>query len=263
MTRLDWNAVGTRFYEAGVDRGVLYVEGQPGVAWTGLTSVVEHSSGGSQRPFYLDGVKYLNVPSSEEYEATIDAFTYPEAFEQCDGTSRIHTGLLITQQSRKSFSLSYRSKVGNDVDGVDHGYKIHLVYNALASPSQKTNKSIGDSPDPSDFSWDITTRPPTVTGYKRTAHVIVDSRFTNSMTLSSIENILYGSVSNSARMPSLAELIEIFNATTDLVVIDHGDGSFTVNGPDEAITMLDSTTFQITWPSAIFIDSESYTISSA
>ncbi len=261
MPRLIWNSVGTRFYETGVDRGVLYVEGLPGVAWTGLTSVVEHPTGGSQSAFYIDGVKYLNIPSAEEFEATINAFTYPDEFGQCDGTNRIHSGLFITQQRRKSFGLSYRSKIGTDLNG-EFGYKIHIVYNALAAPSDRTNKTLDDSTDPADFSWNITTRPPSTLGYKRTAHIIVDSRLTNPATMAAIEDILYGSESELPRVPSLTELFDVFEANAILSVTDNGDGSFTVSGPDEAILMLDSTTFQITWPSAVFIDAESYTITS-
>lgn len=262
MTRLSWAAVGERFYEIGVDRGVLYVDNQEGVAWTGLTSVVEHPSGGSPRPFYIDGVKYLNLPSSEEFEATINAFTYPDEFASCDGTARFHRGLFITQQPRKSFGLSYRTKVGNDLAGTDYGYKIHIVYNALAAPSQRANNTISDSTNPSDFSWDITTRPPAMTGYKQTAHVMVDSRSTNPATISAIEDILYGTDSNSARIPTLTELIDVFETYATLTVTDNGDGTFTVAGPVEAIQMLDVTTFRITWPSAVVVDANSYTISS-
>lgn len=262
MSRLIWDKVGERFYESGIDRGVLYVDGQPGIAWTGLTSVVEHPSGGSQRAYYIDGVKYLNVPSSEEFEATINAFTYPNEFAQCDGTTQVHHGLFISQQTRKSFGLSYRTRIGNDLTGTDHGYKIHIVYNALATPSQRTNKTFESSIDPFDFSWDITTRPPASTGYKRTAHLVIDSRLTNPQTISAVEDILYGTDSNAARIPSLVELVNVFETNTVLTVTDHGDGTYTVTGPPEAIQMLDSTTFQITWPSAVYIDAESYTISS-
>lgn len=262
MPRLTWDLAGGRFFEIGVDRGVLYPDSQPGVAWTGLMSVVERPSGGSARAFYIDGIKYLNIPSTEEFEATINAFTYPNEFAVCDGTAQFHLGLSVTQQSRKSFGLSYRTKLGNDTDGIDHAYRIHLVYNALAEPSQRVNTTLGGSEEPADFSWDITTRPPTMTGYKRTAHLVVDSRTTNLETMTAIEDILYGTDSLAARLPTLAELVAIFEANTSLTVTDNGDGTFTITGPDEAITMLDATTFEITWPSAIYIDAVSYTISS-
>lgn len=262
MARLDWNALGARYFELGVDRGVLYVADQPGVAWTGLISVQENPSGGDPRPFYIDGVKYLNIPAAEEFQATITAFTYPPVFGTCDGTAQINSGLFITHQPRKSFGFSYRSIVGNDLSGSDYGYKIHIVYNALAAPSQRDNTTLGDSADPSPFAWDITTKPPAMAGYKRTAHIIVDSRYTNPVTMSAVEDILYGSASDSARLPGLAELIELFADNTILTVTDHGDGTYSVNGPDSAIQMLDDSNFQITWASAIYIDADTYTISS-
>lgn len=261
MSRLMWNDAGQRFYETGIDRGVLYPNGADGVAWNGLTSVAVHPSGGSARSYYMDGVKYLNIPSSEEYVATIKAYTYPDEFAQCDGTTRVHSGLFITQQARKSFGFSYRTKVGTDLDG-DSGYKIHIVYNALAEPSDKTYNSIGDSIEPIDFSWEITTLPPEMTGYKRSAHLEIDTRSSNPSALLDVENILYGTEENEARLPTLTELIEVFDVYAILSVTDHGDGTFTVSGPDEAIVMLDASTFEITWPSATPIDADTFSISS-
>lgn len=263
MTRLSWSTAGQRFYEAGVDQGVLYLEGQPGVSWLGLTSVDENPSGGEPKSYYIDGVKYLNVSSTEEYGATINAYTYPDQFSECDGTSRVRNGLYLTQQRRKSFGFSYRTKVGNDLSGVDKGYKIHIVYNALASPSQKTNKTIGDSPEPTEFSWEVTTKPPAISGYRRTSHVVIDSREADPLTISAVEDILYGTESTLPRLPSFDELIHVFDSITTMTVVDHGDGSFTVTAPDSAIKMLDETLFEITWPTAIFIDENSYTISSS
>lgn len=211
MPRLTWDAAGARFYETGVDRGVLYVNGL-GVSWPGLISVSESPSGGSPRPYYIDGVKFLNLASAEEFEATINSFYSPSEFDQCDGTVPIQNGLFVTQQPRKSFSLSYRTKLGNDVDGSDHAYKIHLVYNALAAPSQRNNASISESTNPSNFSWSITTLPPSITGYKRTAHLVIDSRFTSTGVLSYVEDILYGNESGSAALPTPDELTTIFSA---------------------------------------------------
>ena len=210
MARLDWNATGVRFYETGVDRGVLYVGDAPGVAWTGLTSINEAPTGGDARAFYIDGVKYLNLASSEEFEATINAFSSPPEFGPCDGTVSIQNGLFVTQQPRKQFGFSYRTKIGNDTDGAEHAYKIHLVYNALAKPSSRDNGTMGDSTDPTGFSWAITTLPPSMTGYKPTAHMVIDSRYTLASTLVTVEDILYGSDTNSPRLPSPDELIAIF-----------------------------------------------------
>lgn len=210
MPRLSWSAVGERFYETGVDQGVLYVGTNPGVAWTGLTSVSESPSGGEPKAYYIDGIKYLNLSSAEEFEATVNAFNSPPEFGPCDGTVSIQNGLFVTQQPRKPFGLSYRTKVGNDIDGSDHAYKIHIVYNALAAPSERSNNTIGDSTDPNSLSWSITTRPPLVTGFKPTAHFLIDSRLTPQEVLTEIEDILYGSDANSPRLPSALELTDLF-----------------------------------------------------
>lgn len=210
MPRLTWGATGQRFYETGVDRGVLYVDTQPGVAWPGLISVPESPSGGDARAYYIDGIKYLNISSAEEFEATINAFASPAEFAPCDGTTAIHNGLFVTQQPRKSFGFSYRTMVGSDLDP-DYGYKIHLVYNALAAPSQRSNNTINDSSEPDAFSWDISTRPPTFTGYKPTAHFVVESKATAPYRLAAFEDILYGNDTNLPRLPPAQELVDFFS----------------------------------------------------
>lgn len=262
MSRLNWGAVGERFYETGVDRGVLYVTGQPGVPWNGLTSVLEAPTGGEATPFYIDGVKYLNVASAEEFEATITAFTYPDEFYLCEGSVSAFNGLFVTHQPKRTFGMSYRSKIGNDVEGPDHGYKLHIIYNALAEPSQRSNTTINGSSAPSDFSWKVTTCPPVVPGYKRTAHFFIDSRFTDPVSLSAIEDVLYGSDSNSAHLPTPLELFNIFETSSSFVVVDNGDGSFTATGTDFEVHMLDATSFEINTSSAEFVDEDSYTLSS-
>lgn len=261
MSRLNWGATGTRYYETGVDRGVLYVNGY-GVAWTGLTSVVESPSGGEATPRYIDGIKYSNTASSEEFAATITAFTYPDEFAQCDGTHEVRSGLFLHQQIRKPFGLSYRTKIGNDLSE-DHGYKIHLVYNALVSPSERENATVADETDPNDFSWTITTRPPVISGYKPTAHFTIDSRDTDPEVLSLVEDILYGTEIESPRMPTFEELLEVFDTISEITVTDNGDGTFTVTAPFDTIRMLDDTIFEITSPTAVFIDEDTYTISSS
>lgn len=262
MARLSWTAQGVRFFEAGVDRGVLYVADNPGVAWTGLMSVTENPSGGDSTPYYIDGIKYLNIPSSEEFVATLKAVMYPDIFAQCDGTQEIRTGLYISAQRRKSFGLSYRTRIGNDVVGADYAYKIHLVYNALAAPSSRANNSLGENSDISDFTWNLTTKAVAVAGYRRTAHLTIDSRYTSPAVLSALEDILYGTDADQPRLPEVSELLDIFAENTILTVIDHGDGTFTISGPDEMVVMLDTITWQVTSPSANYIDEDSYTISS-
>jgi hypothetical protein len=260
VARLIWSVSGTRLYEAGIDRGVLYVDGFPGVPWTGLTSVEMNPTGGGTKSYYLDGNKYLIASSAEEFGATINAFTYPDLFARCDGTAEIRTGLRLTQQRRKSFGFSYRTLVGSDLNG-DLGYKIHIVYNALAEPTQRSYSSLSDSTDPVEFSWNVTTRPPVVSGYKRTSHVEIDSRTTDSQVLELIENALYGDEENAARLPSFSELVEMYDAFFVFVVTDNGDRTFTISGPDEAIEKLDDIYLQFDWPTVVSIDENTYTIS--
>lgn len=261
MTRIDWGLPGSRRFESGIDQGVLYVGANPGVPWVGLTAVEESPNGGEPRPFYIDGLKYLNVSSAEEYEATINAFTYPDLFAECDGSRQVRTGLFFSQQRRKSFGLSYRSFVGTDLNP-EQGYKIHIIYNALAAPSSKAHNTIGDSTEPSSFSWVVTTRPPAVAGYKRTAHVVIDSRTTDTVVLQAIESALYGDEENMPRLPTIPEVVGFYDAFYSFVVTDNGDGIYTVSGPDDAIVALDDNLLQITWPTVVELDPETYTISS-
>jgi len=210
MARLSWGALANRHYEIGVDRGVLYAPSQPGVAWSGLISIQESPTGGEPRPFYLDGIKYLNLASAEEFEATIQAFSAPAEFRACEGVATVHLGLFAHQQPRVSFDFSYRTHVGNAVTGDEAGYKIHLVYGALAAPSNRDNKSAGSSVDPATYSWHISTLPPSVTGYKRTSHFVVDTRYADSGAVSDLEDVLYGTDVDSPEMPTPDELIAIF-----------------------------------------------------
>lgn len=210
MTRLNWDAFGERFYELGVDRGVLYVSTNPGVPWTGLVSVTESPTGAEERPYYIDGVKYLNLRSAEEFNATIEALGSPAEFGVCDGIKVIHNGLLVTQQPRTPFGLSYRTMVGNEVSGTDYGYKIHLVYGAMAAPTQRPNQSAGGSITPTKFSWAVTTLPPPITGYRRTAHLVIDSKTTNPTVLATVEDLLYGTVSTNPSLPTPDALAAIF-----------------------------------------------------
>ena len=212
MSRLTWDAHGERYFENGVDQGVLYVGATPGVAWAGLISVAEAPSGGEPRAFYQDGVKYLQISSKEEYEATISAFSSPKEFGVCDGVASIQNGLFATNQPRKSFGFTYRTRVGNDVEGTEHGYKIHLVYNAMAAPTSRNNATLGAEVSPDVLAWKVSTVPPSLTGKKPTAHFVIDSRYTAEPLLSEIEDILYGSDAFAARMPSVSELIALFES---------------------------------------------------
>lgn len=211
MSRIAWNAVGQRRFEVGVDRGVLYLDGLDGVPWNGLVSISEAPTGAEVTPYYVDGIKHTNQVSLEEFEATLEAYTYPSEFDRCDGTRPVSNGLFATQQPRVPFGLSYRSKVGNDVDGVNHGYKIHVVYNAVAAPTERVHKTLGEDIDLDNFSWQIYTKPAPMVGQKPTAHFIIDSLETPSDLLAEIEDILYGSDDAMPRLPSANELMYLFN----------------------------------------------------
>lgn len=205
MSKLVWDQIGERYYETGVKYGVLYVQEAgaypKGVAWNGLTAVTESPSGAEATPLYADDIKYLNLMSNEEFGATIEAYTYPDEFAQCDGSAAIATGVMIGQQSRKTFGLCYRTTVGNDADGNDYGYKLHLIYGALAAPSEKAYATINDSPEAITFSWEVSTTPVNVEGYKPTASVTIDSTKVDKEKLAALEAILYGSESEEARLP--------------------------------------------------------------
>lgn len=214
MSKLVWDKTGERLYETGVDHGVLYpiqTGGvySKGVAWNGLSAVTESPSGAEASPFYADNIKYLNLMSAEEFGATIEAYMYPDEFAECDGSAEIATGVSIGQQARKVFGLSYRTLLGNDVDSNDYGYKLHLIYGALAAPSEKGYSTINDSPEPITLSWEITTTPINVAGFKPTACVTIDSTKVDKTKLTALEAILYGSNSEEARLPLPDELITI------------------------------------------------------
>lgn len=211
MTRLQWGEVGTRKFEAGVDRGVLYPpNAADGVAWNGLISVKEAPFGGQPQSYYQDGVKYIQIASFEEFDATIEAFSAPAEFYLCDGTHNLYAGLLITQQPRQQFDFTYRSLVGNELLGEAFGYKIHLVYNALAKPALRTNQSLSNVTEPMTLSWDITTVPVPMWGIKPTAHLVIDTTTAPSAEVEAVENMLYGQEGVPPRMPTQTEVIELF-----------------------------------------------------
>lgn len=218
MTQLQWDEVGKRLYETGVDHGVLYVlenSGQygTGVAWNGLTTVTESPSGAEANPQYADNIKYLNLISAEEFGGTIEAFTYPVLFEQCDGTAAPTPGVTIGQQTRRTFGFAYRTLVGNDIVGTDYGYKIHLVYGAQAAPSEKSRATVNDSPEAVAFSWEFTTTPVQVPGFKPSSTITIDSTQVDAQALSQLETILYGSETTDPRLPLPAEVFALFAGT--------------------------------------------------
>ena len=217
MSKLIWDNTGERLYETGVDRGVLYPiqEGgqyTKGVVWNGLTAITESPSGAEATPLYADDIKYLNLLSNEEFGATIEAYTYPDEFAECDGSAELATGVMIGQQKRKVFGLCYRTTIGNDVDGNDHGYKLHLIYGCLAAPSEKAYSTINDSPEAITFSWEVTTTPVNVEGFKPTSQITIDSTKADPTKLAALEAVLYGTEAAEAKLPLPDEVATLMSA---------------------------------------------------
>jgi hypothetical protein len=217
MTKLDWSQVGGRYFEAGIDRGVLFVDGSAGIPWIGLVNFSQSSSGGTAMPNYLDGIKISNRSSPEEFAGTLEAYTFPVEFERCDGTYRAENGLRITQQRRRPFNMVYRSKIGNELVGLERAYKLHILYNLTAEPTDVGYKTLADQADPLTFSWKITSRGVTVEGYRPSAHYIVDSRDIPASLLSALEDLLYGTETTDSSLPTPGELLFLFDSYLDTV----------------------------------------------
>ena len=213
--KIVWDNTGDRLYETGVKNCVLYpqVSGAypKGVAWNGVTAITESPSGAEASPLYADDIKYLNLMSNEELGLSIEAYTYPDEYAACDGSAEIAKGVSIGQQKRNTFGLSYRTTLGNDTDSNDYGYKLHLVYGCLAAPSEKAYATINDSPEAITFSWEITTTPVSVDGFKPTANITIDSTKVDPVKLAALEDILYGSAEAEARLPLPSEVAQIMS----------------------------------------------------
>lgn len=217
MAKLTWDDSGKRFYETGVSKGVVYPQSNgtypKGYAWNGLTAVTESPSGAEPTPLYADNIKYLNLLSTEEFAATVEAYTYPDEFAECDGSASLAKGAVIGQQSRKTFGLCYQTKLGNDTDGDKHGYKIHIIYGCLAAPSEKAYATVNDSPEAITFSWEVSTTPVSVDGMEPTATVVIDSTKADPEKLKALEEILYGGeTGDGPRLPLPSEIITTLGA---------------------------------------------------
>lgn len=215
MSVLKWDQAGEKLYETGVDHMVLFPQAaagtyENGVAWNGITAVNQNASGGDTNDLYADNIKYLSLRSAEDYGATIEAYTYPDEFAACDGSAEIAPGVMAGQQARKAFGYSYRTLIGNDTQGDSHGYKLHVVYNATVSPSEKSYGTVNDSPDAINFSWEVSTTPVPVTGFKPTAHIEIDSTKADSAKLKALEDKLYGTENSESTLPMPDELISMF-----------------------------------------------------
>lgn len=215
MSKIIFDNTGEKIYETGVDHCVLYVRDgntyQTGVAWNGITAINENPSGAEATPIYADNIKYLNIVSGEDFGATIEAYTYPDEFTECDGSAEIVAGVKIGQQTRKPFALCYRTLIGNDVAGTGHGYKLHFIYNAQAAVSAKNYKTINESPEAMSFSWEISTTPEVVEGFKPTATVTVDSTKVDSTKLKALEDKIYGSENSEPTMPTISEIVSLLS----------------------------------------------------
>ena len=211
MAKLEWDKTGEKYYDTGVDHGVLFPQKSDGtydkgVAWNGLTAVNESPSGAEPNEKYADNMLYAVLRSAEKYEATIEAMTYPDEFGECDGTKELATGVYVGEQPRKPFGFSFRTKVGNDTSGMEAGYKLHIVYGATAKPSEKNYETVNEDPDAMSFSWEITTTPVTLEGYQPVSHIVIDSTKADATKLASLEALLYGGTSGDATLPSPAEV---------------------------------------------------------
>lgn len=231
MPALSWDKVGDRFFETGVDRGVLYLPDKA-VPWNGITGV-EESPNIDSKSFYQDGIKYLDVKVLGEYNATLKAYTYPDEFDQVLGIATDGKGLFIHDQRPKPFDLCYRTRIGNDVDGVDHGYRLHLLYNLMATPSNMSFGTVDSNVSAMEFSWGLTSTPQMLAGYRPTAHLSLKSTDLDSGYLEYIETILYGSELADAYLPTMTEMFDLI--ANRVTIVDHGDGSWTATGSDRVI----------------------------
>ena len=245
MARIEWDKVGERYFSAGIDRGVLYVDGKA-VPWNGLVSIEERSTGGEIVPVYLDGIRIRNLPNLSEYEATLTAFYSPPEFDQCDGILQAqHNGFYATNQTRKSFGLSYRTGFTNDLGG--QGAKIHLVYNAMAEPSSKAYQTISDDPEASYLTWDLKAVPNMEVGGFIAAHYIFDTTKVEDYVVEAFEDLLYGTGTSTGRIPTSADIQKVFIDSWHLTVTDTGNGYYEISGTDQSVKNM-KTSYQIAGP---------------
>lgn len=263
MAVLKWDEIGERTYQVGIDRGVLYLQDGRVAVWNGLVDV-EESPSSELKSFFLDGIKYLENLSPADFIGKLKAFTYPDEFDSVNGIATVAPGLSYHEQPPKSFSLSYRTKVGNDIDGEDHGYKIHILYNLLATPDTYAYITLQDSGvQPIEFGWTLTGTPHRIDKFRPTVHVSIDSRTTPPEILKLVEGKLYGTKTNPPSLPIITEVGEYFGYRGALLIIDFGDGSWmALDEADNYINMIDSTTFEIVGANATFLDPDTYNISS-
>lgn len=263
MTRVQWDQTGTRYFEAGLDRAVLYVDGKSGVAWSGLISVDEESNM-SVSPVHFDGTKINDVVTLGDFSGAIRAFTFPDEFYECEGVIEDETGVMLTDQPVSRFGLCYRTKVGNDVDELNVGYKLHVLYNLTATPSTKVRQTLGLDVTPTEFEWSVTAIPELVAKHRPTAHLILDSRKIDEWLMQDIEDILYGTEDRAPTLPDLKSLLAFIQKWERLIIVDNGDGTWTaISQRPDIITMLSPTEFMIESDNVVYLDPETYQITSS
>lgn len=260
MALLVWDQSGERRYEAGVDHAVLYPRGGVGVVWNGLISVNEIPANGGVSSYYIDGIKYLDKAIVDEFTARLEAYTYPDEFSECEGFGEHAWGFRVGNQRRLPFDLSYRTKVGNDVDGADHGYKLHFIYNALAASSDRNYQTYSDSPEPVTFSWEITTTPVLVPGFRPSAHIILDSTRMPPEAMAVVEAALYGSETTDPTFPQPGEIIALIESSIGLTVVVDENGVFTASGPDTAVSLVSPTTYQLSANNVDMVDPNTFVV---
>jgi hypothetical protein len=262
MPVLEWDQIGERIYQTGVDRGVLYLHDGTVVPWNGLINI-EESSNAELKSFFLDGVKYLENLSPSDFLGKLQAFTYPDEFDLVNGIGHVAPGMAIHEQPPKSFNLSYRTKIGNDLEGEEYGYKIHILYNVLANPDTQAFATLQDSVQPSTFGWTLTGTPQKLDKFRPTVHISIDSRTTPPQILELVEKTLYGTPTHIPSLPSITEIGEYFGYRGALLIIDFGDGSWmAIDESDTYINMINPTTFQIDGADAEYLDLVTYKVSS-
>jgi len=244
MTRISWNAPSDRFFDAGLDRGVLFLKDGRVVAWNGLTGVEESGAEGAS-VYYIDGRPFLYLPKPKEYEATLKAFTYPDEFSEIMGLAEVADGMYLDSQMGDSFSLSYRTLVGNGIDGINHGYKIHLVYNAVVTPQNIARETLSDSINPTEFSWQIQAVPVRVEGFRPTAHIIIDTRHMGAKKIAQLEALIYGDDVTEPSMPQPQAVFDLLNYGDTIIITDNGDGTYNAEGSYANVYMVAPGVFRI------------------
>jgi hypothetical protein len=263
MTALVWDETGKHFYETAVSKGVFYDSSGIGTSWNGLTSIEENVSN-SVQPIYFDGIKFNDIVTNGDFSGVLKAWTFPDEFLPYEGILEEQSGFFIADQPTSRFGLSYQTKIGNDVEGLEYGYKIHLLYNLTALPSQRTYQTLAQDTNPLEFEWTITGIPEAIENYRPTVHVIFDSTKLDNWLLEDLEGIIYGDEDSDAYLPPLKGLATFIRKWDRLIITDHGDGTWSAESAREGqIVMLDETTFEITSDTAIYLDPDTYTISSS